>query len=134
MLCMLESEIVDGSSPYFRPIGVWALQSPTDLAVAFLPDSAAAAHMVKEVFDRLRLQLVDELNRDFLEYHIETLSPYRGSRGPIFEVPGCRSAVACARSAVNHIVLQWNSGERCWRRPFGDFQQCSEEDYLECVV
>jgi hypothetical protein len=78
-------------SPWYEPVGVW-VQGPgpgLDIVMEYIESDDPVVLEAREeadwVINRLVENGVKELPADFLEYHRQTLSPYRGSRGHIIE-------------------------------------------------
>src|SRR5690242_1010809 len=86
----IDSVIRDRSSnPHYEPVGVW-IQGPgpgLDIVMEYIESDDPVVLEAREeadwVINRLVENGVRELPADFLEYHRQTLSPYRGSRGPV---------------------------------------------------
>jgi len=83
-LYMIEYKLVDGA---YVPIGVWCVgESPgLDVEIRMLPGYAAEQEDADWVINRLVENGVEHVGRDFLEYHQETQSPYKGMRSQIVE-------------------------------------------------
>jgi len=92
--------------PHYEPIGVW-VQGPgpgLDIEMAYLPGNAEAEEEAEWVINRLVEAGVKNLPEDFLEYHQQTLSPYRGMRGAIVETEESLSAEGSARMLLDRIA------------------------------
>lgn len=92
----------DGS-PWYEAVGVW-VQGPEpglDIIMEYIESDDSVVLEAREeadwVINRLVENGVRELPEDFLEYHRQTLSPYRGSRGPVVQTDEFASAEECAR-------------------------------------
>lgn len=99
----------DGS-PHYEPVGVW-VQGPgpgLDIIMEYIESDDPAVIEAREeadwVINRLVENNVRELLADFLDYHRQTLSPYRGSRGPVIETQQFASAQECARVVLEKGV------------------------------
>lgn len=92
--------------PRYEPIGVW-VQGPgpgLDLVIEFLPGNADAEEDAQWVVNRLVEQGVRSLLDDFLAYHQDTLSQYRGMRGPVLETEKYLSAETCAKALLEYFA------------------------------
>ena len=71
----------------YVPIGVWCVgESPgLDVEIRMLPGHPEEQEEADWVINRLVEEGVEHVGREFLEYHQETLSPYRGMRSKVFE-------------------------------------------------
>jgi hypothetical protein len=71
----------------YVPIGVWCVgKSPgLDVEIRMLPGHPEAQEEADWVINRLVENGVEHVGRQFLVYHQETLSPYRGMRSKVFE-------------------------------------------------
>lgn len=101
----------DGS-PHYEPVGVW-VQGPgpgLDIVMEYIksddPVVIEARDEADWVINRLVENGVRELLADFLEYHQQTLSPYRGSRGPITATDEYMSSEACARAILKKCTVK----------------------------
>ena len=83
-LYMVEYKLVEGS---YVPIGVWCVgENPgLDVEIRMLPGHAEEQEAADWVINRLVENGVEHVGREFLEYHQETLSPYRGMRSKVFD-------------------------------------------------
>ena len=83
-LYMVEYKLVGDA---YVPIGVWCVgDSPgLDVEIRILPGYAEEQEEADWVINRLVENGVEHVGREFLEYHQETLSPYRGMRSKVFE-------------------------------------------------
>ena len=83
-LYMVEYKLVDG---VYVPIGVWCVgDSPgLDVEIRMLPGHAEEQEAADWVINRLVESGVEHVGREFLVYHQQTLSPYRGMRSQIRE-------------------------------------------------
>jgi hypothetical protein len=83
-LYMVEYKLVKGR---YVPIGVWCVGpgGGLDVEVRMLPRHAEEQEEADWVINRLVESGVEHVGREFLEYHQETLSPYRGMRSKIAE-------------------------------------------------
>ena len=93
-------------SPRYDPIGVWVQGSGPgfDLAIRFLLGHKEAREDAEKVIDRLVENGMPALPEGFLEYHQQTMSPYRGMRGAVVETDAFPSAQACAQSLLREIA------------------------------
>lgn len=94
-------------NPRYEPIGVW-VQGPgpgLDVVIEFLPGNDEAQEEGDWVINRLVEAGVKNIQSDFLEYHMETLSAYHGMRGPIEETEEFGGAEACARAVLAQIQI-----------------------------
>ena len=71
----------------YVPIGVWCVgESPgLDIEIRMLPGYPEEQEEADWVVNRLVENGVEHIGRQFLVYHQETLSPYRGMRSKVFE-------------------------------------------------
>jgi hypothetical protein len=83
-LYMVEYKLVGDA---YVPIGMWCVgESPgLDVEIRMLPGYAEEQEEADWVINRLVENGVEHVGREFLEYHQETLSPYRGMRSKVFE-------------------------------------------------
>ena len=83
-LYFIEYKLVDDA---YVPIGVWCVgESPgLDVEIRMLPGHAEEQEEADWVINRLVENGVEHVGREFLEYHQDTLSPYRGMRSQIVE-------------------------------------------------
>ena len=83
-LYMVEYKLVGDA---YVPIGVWCVgDSPgLDVEIRMLPGYPEEQEAADWVINRLVENGVEHVGREFLEYHQETLSPYRGTRSQIVE-------------------------------------------------
>ncbi len=77
----------DTEQPEYRAIGVWCVgEGPgLDVEIRMLPGHPEEQEEADWVINRLVENGVEHVGREFLEYHQETLSPYRGMRSKVFE-------------------------------------------------
>ena len=101
----------DGS-PHYEPVGVW-VQGPgpgLDIVMEYVESDDPVVLEAKEEADWVMNRLVEngakDLPADFLEYHRQTLSPYRGSRGPVLEANDYESSDACAPSIMERACVR----------------------------
>ena len=107
----IDSVIRDrAGSPHYEPVGVW-VQGPgpgLDIVMEYLESDDPVVLEAREeadwVINRLVENGVRELPADFLEYHRQTLSPYRGSRSAIVTTDEYLSAEACAAKILLQII------------------------------
>ena len=71
----------------YVPIGVWCVGDTPglDVEIRMLPGYPEEQEEADWVINRLVEEGVEHVGREFLEYHQETLSPYRGMRSKVFE-------------------------------------------------
>ena len=83
-LYMVEYKLVGDA---YVPIGVWCVgDSPgLDVEIRMLPGHPEEQEEADWVINRLVEEGVEHVGRAFLEYHQETMSPYRGVRSKVFE-------------------------------------------------
>ena len=83
-LYMIEYKLVEGS---YIPIGVWCVgDSPgLDVEIRMLPGHPEEQEEADWVINRLVENGAEHVGREFLEYHQDTLSPYRGMRSKVFD-------------------------------------------------
>jgi len=83
-LYMIEYKLVAGS---YIPIGVWCVgrSGGLDVEIRMLPGYAEEQEEADWVINRLVENGVERVARQFLVYHQETMSPYRGLRSEIIE-------------------------------------------------
>ena len=83
-LYMVEYKLVGDA---YVPIGVWCVgENPgLDVEIRMLPGHAEEQEAADWVINRLVENGVEHVGREFLEYHQETLSPYRGMRSKVFD-------------------------------------------------
>ena len=81
---MIEYKLVGGE---YRPIGVWCLGegSGLDLEIRMLPEYPDEQEAADWIINRIVESGVTHLDRSFLEYHRDTISPYDGMRSEIVE-------------------------------------------------
>ncbi len=94
------------TNPGFEPIGVW-VQGPgpgLDVVIQFLPGNDEAQEDAGWIINRLVENDIRSLAPAFLEYHMETLSAYRGIRGPIEETEEFEGAEACAKGVLKQFA------------------------------
>jgi len=77
----------DTEQPEYRAIGVWCVgdRPGLDVEIRMLPGHAEEQEEADWIINRLVENGVERVGREFLEYHQETLSPYRGMRSEVFE-------------------------------------------------
>lgn len=96
---MLEYAVRDrDSAPHYEPIGVW-VQGPgpgLDIIMEYLPGNDEYQEDADWVINRLVENGIKSLPDGFLEYHQQSMSPYRGTRGEIVETEEFASAESCA--------------------------------------
>jgi len=93
--------------PHYEPIGVW-VQGPgpgLDIEMAYLPGNAEAEEEAEWVINRLVEAGVKNLAEDFLEYHQQTLSPYRGMRGVVVKTEEFSGSYQCSEAVLQEIRL-----------------------------
>lgn len=91
---LIESRLVNLNPPEYKPVGIW-VQGPgpgLDILMEYLPGNEDLQEEADWVVNRLVEADVKTLAPDFLEYHRETLSPYRGVRSEIVETEEFGSA------------------------------------------
>jgi hypothetical protein len=100
------------SNPRYEPVGVW-VQGPgpgLDIIMEYIESDDPVVLEAQEeadwVINRLVENGVRELPEGFLEYHRQTLSPYRGSRGPVTQTDDFDSAQACAAAVLSRCRIQ----------------------------
>lgn len=106
----IDSVIRDrGGSPHYEPVGVW-VQGPgpgLDIVMEYIESDDPVVIEAREeadwVINRLVENGVRELPADFLEYHRQTLSPYRGSRSVVTQTDDYPAPEACARAMLEKI-------------------------------
>lgn len=100
---MIEYALRDrDASPHYEPIGVW-VQGPgpgLDIIMEYLPGNEDAQEDSDWVINRLVENDIKSLPEDFLDYHRQTMSPYRGMRGQIVETEEFPSSEACAAAVL----------------------------------
>ena len=94
------------SNPHYEPVGVW-VQGPgpgLDIIMEYIESDDPVVLEAREDADWVINRLVEngarELPTDFLEYHRQTLSPYRGSRSPVSISDEYSTHEECARSIL----------------------------------
>jgi hypothetical protein len=99
-------------NPHYEPVGVW-VQGPgpgLDIVMEYTPSDDPAVLEAKEeadwVINRLVENGVKELPADFLEYHRQTLSPYRGSRTPVAETTDFSSTEIGAKAILAKMSVR----------------------------
>ena len=95
----IESRLVCLDPPKYKPVGVW-VHGPgpgLDILMEYLPGNEDLQEEADWVVNRLVEADVKTLAPDFLEYHRETLSPYRGARSEVVETEEFGGAEECAR-------------------------------------
>lgn len=99
----------DGS-PHYEPVGVW-VQGPgpgLDVVMGYVESDDPAVLEARDEADWVLNRLVEngvrELPVDFLEYHRQTLSPYRGTRGPVIDTDQYQTTEECARLCIERIM------------------------------
>lgn len=97
---MVEYALRDSmSNPHYEPIGVW-VQGPgpgLDILMEYLPGNDEYQEDADWVINRLVENDIKSLSEDFLDYHRETMSPYRGMRGEIVETEEFTKGEECAK-------------------------------------
>ena len=97
--------IENGQVVDYEPIGVWVRgPGPMDIEVYYLPGIVEWDQDGFWVINRLVEQGVKVLPPDFLEYHLDTQSPYHGSRGPIVETEQYEGVDACGSDIIREIA------------------------------
>ena len=83
-LYMVEYKLVAGS---YVPIGVWCVGTSggLDVEIRMLPGDHEEQEEADWIINRLVENGVEHVGRQFLVYHQETMSPYRGMRSKVFE-------------------------------------------------
>ena len=83
LLYMVEYKLIHGA---YVPIGVWCVGDTPglDVEIRMLPGHPEEQEEADWVINRLVEEGVEHVGREFLEYHQETLSPYRGLRSKVF--------------------------------------------------
>jgi len=98
----IESRLVKLNPPEYQPAGVW-VQGPgpgLDVVMEYLPGNEDLQEEADWLINRLVEAGVKTLQPDFLEYHRDTLSPYRGVRSEIVETDEFASAEECAAAVL----------------------------------
>lgn len=98
----IESRLVTLDPPRYAPAGVW-VQGPgpgLDVVMEYRPGNEELAEDADWVLNRLVEADVKSLQPDFLDYHRDTMSPYRGVRSGIIETEEYRTAEECARAVL----------------------------------
>jgi hypothetical protein len=101
----LESRLVKLDPPEYKPVGVW-VQGPgpgLDVVMEYLPGNEELAEDADWVLNRLVEADVKHLQPDFLDYHRDTMSPYRGVRSEIVETEEYRTPEECARAVLARL-------------------------------
>lgn len=98
------------NNPHYEPVGVW-VQGPgpgLDIVMEYIesedPGVLEAREEADWVINRLVENSVRELPADFLEYHRQTLSSYRGSRGAVTETKEFKTSEECARITLSQLT------------------------------
>jgi hypothetical protein len=107
----IDSVIRDrNGSPHYEPVGVW-VQGPgpgLDIVMEYIESEDPVVLEAREeadwVINRLVENGVRELPADFLEYHRQTLSPYRGSRSDVYTDNEFVSVEECAGSILSSFL------------------------------
>jgi hypothetical protein len=110
----LESRLVKLDPPEYQPVGVW-VQGPgpgLDVVMEYLPGNEDLQEGADWVINRLVEAGVKTLQPDFLDYHRDTLSPYRGVRSEIVETEEFGSAEECAADTLGRLASQNLSRQR----------------------
>ena len=105
MRYMVESVFArdEAGVPYYAPVGVWVAGGDLDLVVRFLPGYPEEQALAEAVLPRMKAAGMRAMPSGFLEYHRDTLSAYRGSRGPIVTTESYPSTAACAAAVLADI-------------------------------
>jgi hypothetical protein len=103
---MVEYALRDGdTNPHYEPIGVW-VQGPgpgLDIVMEYLPGNENAQEEADWIINRLVEEGVRSLPVDFLEYHRETMSAYRGLSGAVTETLHFENTERCAHNLLNLV-------------------------------
>lgn len=109
---MIEYALHDrDTDPHYEPIGAW-VHGPgpgLDIIMEYLPGNEEFAEDADWVINRLVENDIRSLPEDFLEYHQQTMSPYRGMRGEIVVTEDYPSSEICAASILQIISLKQNA-------------------------
>jgi len=83
-LYLIECKLVADA---YVPIGVWCVGDTPglDVEIRMLPGYPEEQEEADWLINRLVEEGVEHVGREFLEYHQETISPYRGMRSKVFE-------------------------------------------------
>ena len=96
-------------NPHYEPIGVW-VQGPgpgLDIIMEYLPGNDEYQEDADWVINRLVENDIKSLSDDFLQYHRQTMSPYRGMREEIIETEEFAAAKGCTKYVLANIVSNW---------------------------
>lgn len=95
------------SNPHYEPVGVW-VQGPgpgLDIVMEYIESDDPAVIEARDeaewVINRLVENGIKELPEDFLDYHKQTLSPYRGSRSAVTWTENHDTVEACVRAIIS---------------------------------
>jgi hypothetical protein len=104
---MIEHALRDrDTGPHYEPIGVW-VQGPgpgLDIIMEYLPGNDEFQEDADWVINRLVERDIKSIPDGFLEYHQQTMSPYRGTRGEIVETEEFGSSEECAAKVMLQIA------------------------------
>lgn len=101
----VESRLVELDPPRYEPVGVW-VHGPgalLDVLMEHLPCNEDLQEEADWVINRLVEAGMKTLQPDFLDYHRDTLSPYRGVRSEIVETEEFASAEECAAAVLRRL-------------------------------
>ena len=101
-----------GPRPHYRPVGVW-VEDGANVVVAFTSNVESGSH-AREVMGRMNA--VDVVPPDFLEFHLDGLPPQFGDRGPIFETERYKTVSECAGAVTDFIKREWDGKGRRWTK------------------
>lgn len=98
----IESRLVNLDPPEYKPVAIWVQGSGPglDILMEYLPGNEDLQEEADWV-NRLVEADVKSLAPDFLDYHRETLSPYRGMRSEVVEAEEFRSAEELVKALQN---------------------------------
>ncbi len=104
---MLEYALRDReTNPHYEPVGVWVQgHGPgLDVVIEYLTGNDEFQEDADWIINRLVENDIKSLPEGFLEYHRETMSPYRGMRGEIVETEEYAMAEECAKVVCQMIA------------------------------
>ena len=94
------------TNPHYEPIGVW-VQGPgpgLDIVMDYLPGNDRAQEEADWVINRLVENDFRSLPEDFLEYHRQAMSSYRGMRAHVVETGEFTNCYELAQT-IKHALM-----------------------------
>ena len=110
LLYMIQNKLVASNPPRYQPVGVWCID-PADtfaLEIQMLPEFPDEQEEADWIINRLvELQETPVLDRSFLEFHKQSMSPYTGVMSDIRKTTN----YANSNALVAHILQKIKEGE-----------------------